>query len=146
MKSLPERNFLFPAVLSVGGDRAMLRVMMFAVVLSWAMGWQAAPAQAIDVTGAWDVTFTMPNRQATGLAILSQDGANITGMIGPAVTDMMPLEGTASGTTVTLVTRPRTGRTAAFTKCEMVVDGDRMTGTIDGDQGKIELVRKKRAN
>ena len=80
------------------------------------------------------------------LAILSQDGTKITGMIGPAETDMMPAEGTVDGNKVTLLTRPRTGRTAAFAKCELTITGDRMTGTIDTDKGTIEFIRKKRKN
>ena len=81
----------------------------------------------------------------TGLAILSQDGSKITGMIGPAETDMMPAEGTVDGNKVMLLTRPRTGRTAAFAKCELAVTADKMTGTIDTDKGTIQFIRKQRA-
>ena len=105
---------------------------------------QATPAQKIDVTGAWTVTITLADGQVPGLAILSQDGAAVTGMIGPAETDMMPAEGTVSGHTLTLMTRPRTGRTAAFAKCEVTIAGDRMTGTIDTNKGTIEFVKRKR--
>jgi len=122
----------------------MLQMIGLAVAL-WAAGGQAAPPPTVDVTGAWSVTFTMPQGQVTGLAILSQDGPKITGMIGPAETDMMPAEGTVSGNTVTLLTRPRAGRTAAFAKCEVTVEGDRMTGTIDTDKGKIEFVKRRRS-
>ena len=101
-------------------------------------------AQTVDVTGAWEVTITKPGGSASGLAILSQDGAKVTGMIGPAETDMMPAEGTVDGNKVTLLTRPRTGRTAAFATCELTATPDRMTGTIDTDKGTIEFVRKKR--
>ncbi len=87
----------------------------------------------------------MSDGQAAGLAILSQDGTEVTGMIGPADTDMMPIDGTVSGNRVTLATHPRRGRTAAFAKCEVTVAGDRMTGTIDTDKGKIEFVRRKRS-
>jgi hypothetical protein len=121
----------------------MLRTMVLGLSL-WAATWQGQPAPAIDVTGAWTVTISMSGQQVTGLAILSQDGQKITGMIGPTEADMMPAEGTVSGNRVTLVTRPRTGRTAAFTKCEMIGDGDRMTGTIDTDKGQIEFVKRKR--
>jgi hypothetical protein len=97
------------------------------------------------VTGAWAVTFNLAGGTVvTGLAILSQDGAQITGMIGPAETDMMPAEGTVDGNKVTLRTRPRKGRTAAFAKCDLTITADRMTGTIDTDKGTIEFVRKKR--
>ena len=122
----------------------MLRGIGFAVALL-AGGWQAAPEQKVDVTGAWSVTITMSEGQAAGLAILSQDGTTVTGMIGPAETDMMPADGTVSGDKLVLTTRPRTGRTAAFAKCEVTVAGDRMTGTIDEGKGKIEFVKRKRS-
>jgi hypothetical protein len=122
----------------------MLQVIGLAIAL-WMAGGRVPSAQTVDVTGAWTVTITMAERQATGLAILSQDGQKITGMIGPAETDMMPADGTVSGNKLTLMTRPRGGRTAAFAKCEVTVDGDRMIGTIDTDKGTIELVKRKRS-
>jgi hypothetical protein len=117
-------------------------VLLMAVV--WQM--QEVQAQNVDVTGAWDVTIIKPDGSVSGLAILSQDGTKITGMIGPAVTDMMPAEGTWDGDKLTILTRPRTGRTAAFAKCELTGTRDRMTGTIDTDKGTIEFIRKKRQN
>ena len=107
--------------------------------------WQTESAQKPDVTGAWTVTITMADGQAVGLAILSQDGGTVTGMIGPAETDMMPASGTVSDDKLILTTRPRTGRTAAFTKCEVTIVGDRMSGTIDTDKGRIEFVKRKRS-
>jgi len=99
----------------------------------------------VDVTGAWAVTITRSSGgTVTGLAILSQDGSKITGMIGPAETDMMPTEGTVEGNKVTLVTRTRTVRTAAFAKSELTATVDRMMGTIDTDKGSIEFIRKQR--
>ena len=121
----------------------MLRSLVVAVAL-WAGGWQAAPAPKVDVTGAWTVTITMADRQVAGLAILSQDGATVTGMIGPAETDMMPAEGRVEANKLTLMTRPRTGRTAAFAKCDVTIVGDRMSGSIDTDRGTIEFVKRKR--
>jgi hypothetical protein len=122
----------------------MLRAIGLVVALS-AGGWQTGSAEKVDVTGAWTVTITREDGQATGLAVLSQDGAKVTGMIGPAETDMMPAEGTVEGNKLTLMTRPRTGRTAAFAKCEATITGDRMSGTIDTDKGKIEFVKRKRS-
>ena len=58
----------------------------------------AGGTQDVDVTGAWAVTITMPSGSASGLAILSQDGAKVTGMIGPAETDMMPAKEQSRGT------------------------------------------------
>ena len=122
----------------------MLRAIGLVIVLSTG-SWQVPSAQDTDVTGAWTVTITMADRQAEGLAILSQDGKTVTGMIGPAETDMMPADGTVSGDTLTLKARPRTGRTAAFAKCVVIIRGDRMSGTIDTDKGKIEFVKRKRS-
>jgi hypothetical protein len=116
------------------------------LVLGVVVHMRARQAQNVDVTGAWEVTITKPDGSASGLAILSQDGTKVTGMIGPAETDMMPAEGTVDENKLTLLTRPRTGRTAAFAKCELTVTRDRMTGTIDADKGTIEFVRKKRRN
>ena len=114
------------------------------LVLAAVVQMLAAGTQDVDVTGAWAVTITTPSGSASGLAILSQDGAKVTGMIGPAETDMMPAEGTVEGNKLTLLTRPRTGRTAAFAQCELTGTRDRMTGTIDGDKGTIEFTRKPR--
>ena len=122
----------------------MLRAVGLAVVL-WIGSWQAGSAPKFDVTGAWTVTITMADREVSGLAILSQDGGTVTGMIGPAETDMMPAQGTVSGDQLTLMTRPRTGRTAAFAKCDVTITGDRMAGTIDTDKGTIVLVKRKRS-
>jgi hypothetical protein len=125
-------------VLRVAGALAM--ILFFAVVGQT----QEAPPQKVDVTGAWDVTITMSGGSVSGLAVLSQDGAKVTGMLGPALTDMFPVEGTWDGDTLTLLARPRTGRTTAFTKCELTGTRERMTGTIDVTRGSIEFVRRKR--
>ena len=105
---------------------------------------QAAQAQTVDVTGAWDLTITTPDGSVSGLAVLSQDGPKVTGMLGPALTDMFPVEGTWDGDTLTILARPRTGRTTAFAKCELTGTRERMTGTIDTNKGTIEFVRKQR--
>jgi hypothetical protein len=122
----------------------MSRSLALAVAL-WVGGSQGAPAPTVDVTGAWTVTITLAKGEVQGLAILSQDGSKVSGMIGPAETDMMPAEGTVEGNRLTLMTRPRTGRTAAFAKCEVTISGDRMSGSIDADKGTIEFVKRKRS-
>ena len=125
--------------------RRLTSVWTAAVV--WALAAQVIAGQnsTVDVTGAWTVTITRSSGEtATGLAILSQDGSKITGMIGPAETEMMPAEGTVDGNKVTVLTRPRTGRTAAFAKAELTATTEKMTGTIDTDKGAIELIRKQR--
>ena len=117
---------------------------LVALLFSAVVGQAQAPPQKVDVTGAWDVTITMSDGSVSGLAVLSQDGPKVTGMLGPALTDMFPVEGTWERDKLTILARPRTGRTTAFTKCELTGARERMTGTIDTNRGTIELVRKKR--
>ena len=125
--------------------RRLTSMWTVAVVLALVAQVTAGQKPTVDLTGAWAVTIT-PSSGGTvaGLAILSQDGSKVTGMIGPAETDMMPAEGTVDGNQVTLLTRPRAGRTAAFAKCELTATADKMTGTIDTDKGAIEFIRKQR--
>jgi len=118
-----------------------LAAILFSAVLGQT---QAARPQSVDVTGAWDVTITMSGGSVSGLAVLSQDGPTVTGMLGAALTDMFPVEGTWDGDKLTILARPRTGRTTAFAKCEVRGTRERMTGTIDTDKGTIEFVRRKR--
>ena len=118
-----------------------LAVIVFSVVVGQT---QEAPAQKVDVTGAWDVTIAMSGGSVSGLAVLSQDGPKVTGMLGAALTDMFPVEGTWDGDKLTILARPRTGRTTAFAKCELTATRDRMTGTIDSNKGTITFIRKNR--
>jgi len=124
----------------------MVRIawVLAAILFSAAVGQtQQAPPQ-VDVTAAWDVTIKMSGSSVSGLAVLSQDGPKVTGMLGPALTDMFPVEGTWDGDTLTILARPRTGRSTAFAQCELTGTRERMTGTIDTNKGTIEFVRKKR--
>ena len=115
------------------------------VVLALVAQVAAGQKPTVDVTGAWAVTITPSSGgTVTGLVDLeSGREQNHPGMIGPAETDMMPAEGTVDGNKVTLLTRPRTGRTAALA-IELTATVDRMTGTIDTDKGTIEFIRKQR--
>src|SRR4029078_2553446 len=115
---------------------------LLAAVLLSAVAVQAD--KQVDVTGAWDVTIIKPVGPVSGLAVLSQDGTKVTGMLGPALTGMFPVEGAWDGETLTILARPRKGRVTAFTKCEVTGTRERMTGTIDANKGTIEFVRKKR--
>jgi hypothetical protein len=119
---------------------------LFAAVLLSAVVMHAQEPQVpkVDVTGAWDVTIILSNGAVSGLAVLSQDGSKVTGMLGPALTDMFPVEGTWDGDKLTILARPRTGRTTAFANCELTGTRERLTGTIDTNKGTIEFLRKKR--
>lgn len=119
---------------------------LFAAVFLSAVVMHAQEPQVpkVDVTGAWDVTIVLSGGSVSGLAVLSQDGSKVTGMLGAALTDMFPVEGTWDGDKLTILARPRTGRTAAFANCELTGTRERLTGTIDTNKGTIEFVRKKR--
>lgn len=101
----------------------------------------AAPARAADVTGAWSVTISTTDGAMTGKASLKQDGETVTGWVGPSEDDPIPISGILKGDKLTIKTSPQPGRTAAFDKCDLIVKGDKMAGTIDTDKGKIEFVR-----
>ncbi len=93
------------------------------------------------VSGAWTVTITSADRSVTGKASLTQDGDKVTGWVGPSETDPIPVDGTVRDNHVTPHTHPQEGRNVAFARCDLTLEGDRMTGTIDSDKGTIEFVR-----
>ena len=102
---------------------------------------------AADVAGRWKVTISLGNETMTGVALLKQTGDKVTGSIGPDERNQHPLDGVVKGNLVTLTTHPRPGRTVAFDKCYLTVDGEKMTGTTErngsSDKGTIEFVRSK---
>ncbi|OLC95039.1 MAG: hypothetical protein DMG35_02835 [Acidobacteria bacterium] len=100
-----------------------------------------APARAADVTGTWRVTISRADGTITGKASLKQTGDKVTGWVGPSENDPIPVTGILKGNKLTLKTSPQPGRTVAFDKCDVTVNGDKMVGTIDSDKGKIEFVR-----
>ena len=76
----------------------------------------------------------------------SWTGEEVTGSIGPDERNQHPLDGVVKGNSVLLTTHPGPGRTVAFAKCSLTVDGEKMTGTTEGgDLGdkatSIEFVR-----
>ena len=103
-----------------------------------------APARAADVTGDWNVTISTTDGTITGKASLKQSGEAVTGWVGPSEDDPIPVNGTVRGNKLTIKTSPQPGRTVAFDKCDLIVNGDKMAGTIDTNKGKIEFVRAAR--
>jgi hypothetical protein len=98
-------------------------------------------AQQVDVSGRWNVTISMPDGQITGRASFKQSGDKVTGWVGPSENDPIPISGVVHGKILTIKTFPQPGRTAAFDKCEVTINGNRMAGTIDTDRGKIEFLK-----
>ena len=99
------------------------------------------PARAADVTGTWRVTISTSEGAITGKASLKQAGDKVTGWVGPDENDPIPVNGILKGNQLTIKTSPQPGRTVAFDKCDLTLNGDRMAGTIDTGKGKIEFVK-----
>jgi hypothetical protein len=117
--------------------------LLFLSLAVWA--WSIVNAGAADVTGRWKVTISANGSTLVGVALLNQKGNEISGSIGVDEQNQHPLDGVVDGNRITLTTHPRPGRTVAFAKCELTVDGDKMSGTTEGGDlgGKatIELTR-----
>jgi len=77
----------------------------------------------------------------TGKASFKQTGHVVTGSVGPSESDPIPITGTLKGNKLTIKTSPQPGRTAAFDRCDLTVNRDKMAGTIDTDKGTIEFVK-----
>ena len=107
----------------------------------------AANARAADASGRWKVTISANGSTLTGVALLKQVDDKITGSIGADEQNQHPLDGVVAGNRITLRTHPRPGRTVAFAKCELTVDGDKMSGTPEGGdlgvKANIELTRDR---
>jgi hypothetical protein len=110
-------------------------------LLSILLALSVAPVRAADVTGNWRVTISTPDGSITGAASFEQTGHAVSGWVGPSENDPIPITGVLEGNKLTVRTSPQPGRTVAFDKCEVTVNGDKMTGTIDTDKGTIEFVR-----
>jgi hypothetical protein len=105
----------------------------------------AAPTvAAMDVTGSWRVTISTAEGTITGVASLKQAGDMVTGWVGPSENDPIEITGTFKNGKLTMKTLPRPGRTVAFDKVDLTVEGDRMFGTIDnGSHGKGSIQFEK---
>jgi hypothetical protein len=115
----------------------LLGMVLFAV--------SVAPVRAADVTGNWRVTISTPDGPITGKASFKQSGHVVTGWVGPSESDPIPITGTLKRNKLTIKTSPQPGRTAAFDGCDLIVNRDKMAGTIDTDKGTIEFVKSATA-
>ena len=114
-----------------------LRVLLGTLLLATS----ANPVLGADVAGDWRVTISTADEKITGVASLQQSGEKVTGWIGPDEANKIQVTGVLKDNALTLKTHPQPGRTVAFDTCELTVDGDKMTGTIEPTKGTIEFVR-----
>jgi hypothetical protein len=113
--------------------RLLLSTLSFAI--------SVAPVWAADVTGNWEVKISTPGGAITGKASFRQTGEAVTGWVGPSEDDPIPITGNLKGNNLTIKTLPQPGRTVAFDKCDVTMNGQKMVGTIDTDKGTIEFVK-----
>jgi hypothetical protein len=104
----------------------------------------AAQATGAVVAGTWRVTISTPDGTISGMAAFKQTGDVVTGWVGPDENDPIPIDGILKDNKLTIKTSPQPGRTAAFSKCDVTVNGDKMVGTIDTNKGTIEFVKSTR--
>jgi hypothetical protein len=95
-----------------------------------------------DLTGSWDVKIvSTSDGEVHGVAGFTQTGDRVSGWLGPSESDPIPITVKLEADKLTIWTHPQPGRNVVFAKCEVVVDGDKMTGTIDSDKGTISFTR-----
>lgn len=121
------------------------RLILLCLVLFASAVWNA---EAADATGRWRVEISANGSTVTGVALLTQNGDRITGSMGANEQNQHPLDGVVKGDQITITMRPRRGRTTAFAKCHLTINGDTMTGTTEGGdlrgKAKIKLIRDEK--
>ena len=127
--------------------RRIIRVAVGLLAVLWQFPQFVVPAAAqstsISVAGTWRVTISTPDGTISGMASFKQSGDVVTGWVGPSENDPIPIDGILKENKFTMKTSPQPGRTVAFSKCDVTVNGDKMVGTIDTTKGTIEFVRTK---
>ena len=99
-------------------------------------------ASAADVTGRWTVKIISTfDGEVQGVAGFTQNGNHVTGWLGPSETDPIPITLDLRQNKLTIWTHPQPGRDDVFARCDVTLDGDKMSGTIDTDKGTIEFIR-----
>jgi hypothetical protein len=113
-------------------------------LLTLFLSFSAISALAADVTGQWKVKISTPDGEITGVAAFTQHGDTVTGWLGPSETDPISIAAAIKGNKLTIWTHPQPGRNVAFARCDVTIDDDEMTGTIDTDKGTIVFVRTEK--
>jgi len=105
-----------------------------------------------DASGKWSGSFIMSldgqTRDDVAYFVLTQDGAKITGTVGPNAERQFPIKsGTIEGNKIKLEVAPAEGPSIAL--FNLTLDGDRMTGDMTGEgvgrkmSAKVDVKREK---
>jgi hypothetical protein len=103
-------------------SRAVMAVLAIGVLVG------QAGAQTTDVSGRWDVVLNAPDGAHNAILTLKTDGAKLTGTIGNGQGDI-PIEGTLSGTDMTLTFTYRGGGDPRLITMKGARKGDSIGGT-----------------
>lgn len=123
------------------GPKLLIAALM-ALSAGCAGGTATTSPPSVDVSGKWSGTWIFENASMGGGQIsadLSQTGANVSGpasVSGPTVNRPTRFEGTVSGNTVTL--------RSAFLSGSFTVNGDQMTGIVNGIMPANVTLRRQR--
>jgi hypothetical protein len=99
-------------------------------------------ALATDVAGRWEVKIiSTSDGEVHGVAGITQNGNRVTGWLGPSEADPIPLTLDLWENKLTIRTHPQPGRNVVFARCDVTVEEEKMSGTIDTDKGTIEFTR-----
>ncbi|MCC7179093.1 MAG: hypothetical protein IT177_11950 [Acidobacteria bacterium] len=113
-----------------------------ALALSLALGAAAAAAQN-DISGDWTLTINGPQGVIDTDANFKQDGDKITGTFsGP--TGNATVEGTMSGTTLSLAFNVDTPQGPIDVKMSAEVSGTEMKGLLDYGMGTADFTGKRK--
>jgi hypothetical protein len=88
-----------------------------------------------------DVRISTSGGEIHGVAAFTQNGDKVTGWLGPSESQPIPITLALKGNKLTIWTHPEPGRNVAFDRFDVTLDGDKMSGTIDTDKGRIEFTR-----
>lgn len=99
-------------------------------------------AVTTDITGRWDVKIVSnSDGEVHGVAGFIQKGDQVSGWLGPSESDPIPITLGLNGNKLTIFSHPQPGRNVVFARCDVAIEGDKMTGTIDSDKGTIVFTR-----
>lgn len=114
-----------------------MKTLASALVLAFALVGLVS-AQAVDVTGKWDVSFHTQQGTLPAAMSINKDGEKLTGMLSSQQGDV-PLSAEVKDKGVTIYATVQTNNGALQIVMTGTVDGDSMKGTVDfGGRGSAE--------
>ena len=106
----------------------------------------SASAQAVDVTGKWDVTFNTQQGQLPGTMTIGKEGDKLTGTLSSQQGDV-PISAEVKDKGVTIYATVQTNNGALQIVMTGTVDGDNMKGSVDfGGRGSADWSARRTAS